>query len=107
MRDTVIFVVILSPIISYGFRLAKYKRPQRWKPGPVIQEENAAPHHEWDSTIKAFRSFKANLREVYVIGLAVAEAGWCRACRSNEDHSLLGRHCCDCTVVPIGATPCT
>jgi hypothetical protein len=71
MRDTVIFVVILSPIISYGFRLAKYKRPQRWKPGPVIQEENAAPHHEWDSTIKAFRSFKANLREVYVIGLAV------------------------------------
>jgi hypothetical protein len=31
------------------------------------------PHHEWDSTIKAFRSFKANLREVYVIGLAVAE----------------------------------
>jgi len=20
------------------------------------------PHHEWDSTIKAFRSFKANLR---------------------------------------------
>jgi len=75
MRDTVIFVVILSPIISYGFRLAKYKRPQRWKPGPVIQEENAAPHHEWDSTIKAFRSFKANLREVYVIGLAVAEPG--------------------------------
>jgi hypothetical protein len=30
------------------------------------------PHHEWDSTIKVFRSFKANLREVYVIGLAVA-----------------------------------
>jgi hypothetical protein len=45
------------------------------EPGPVIQEENAAPHHEWDSTIRAFRSFKANLREVYVIGLAVAEPG--------------------------------
>src|SRR6516164_2490 len=25
-------------------------------------EENAAPHHLWDNTIKAFRSFKADLR---------------------------------------------
>src|SRR5262249_36966263 len=25
-------------------------------------EENAAPHHVWDNTIKAFRSFKADLR---------------------------------------------
>jgi len=40
------------------------------EPGPVIQEENAAPHHEWDSTIEAFRLFKADLCEVYVISLA-------------------------------------
>ena len=95
--------ISLPPIISYGS--PNTKGPSAGKPGPVMTEENAVPHI--DSTIKAFRLFKANLREVYVIGLAVAEPGWCRACRSNEDHSVLGRHCCDCTVVPIGATPRT
>jgi hypothetical protein len=34
------------------------------EPGSVTKEENAAPHHVWDSTIKAFHSFKANLRDV-------------------------------------------
>ena len=29
---------------------------------PPINSYGSAPHHEWDSTIKAFRSFKANLR---------------------------------------------
>ena len=43
-------------------KLTKYKRPRRLEPGPVTREENAAPHHEWDNTIKAFRSFKADLR---------------------------------------------
>jgi hypothetical protein len=56
------------------FLLAKYKRPRRWKPGPVTKEENAAPHHVRDSTIKAFRSFKANLRAIHVISLAAGNA---------------------------------
>ena len=64
--------VLLPPIISYGSPNTKgpSARARASYPG-----RNAAPHHEWDSTIKAFRSFKANLREVYVIGLAVAEPG--------------------------------
>src|SRR6516164_2586821 len=61
--------VLLPPIISYSSPNTKgpSARARASYPG-----RNAAPHHEWDSTIKAFRSFKANLREVYVIGLAVA-----------------------------------
>src|SRR5262249_42934965 len=31
-----------------------------------------------------------------------AKLSGCRACHSDEDHN--GRHCCDCTVVPNGAT---
>jgi hypothetical protein len=56
--------------------LTKYKRPRRSKPGPVTKGGNAAPHHVWDSTTKAFRSFKANLREIHVIGLAVVASFW-------------------------------
>ena len=71
--------VLLPPIISYSSPNTKgpSARARASYPG-----RNAAPHHEWDSTIKAFRSFKANLREVYVIGLAVAEPG----CVPDLDH---------------------
>jgi hypothetical protein len=51
------------------------KGPDAGSRGQLPREENAAPHHVWDSTIKGFRSFTANLREIYVISLAVAEPG--------------------------------
>ena len=44
---------LLPPINSYGFRLTKYKRPQRSELGPVTREKHAAPHHVRDSTIKS------------------------------------------------------
>jgi hypothetical protein len=51
------------------------KGPGAGSQGQLPREENAAPHHIWDSTIKGFRSFTANLREIHVISLAVAEPG--------------------------------
>ena len=59
--------VLLPPIISYSSSNTKgpSARARASYPG-----RNAAPHHEWDSTIEAFRLFKADLCEVYVISLA-------------------------------------
>jgi hypothetical protein len=57
------------------------------EPGPVaMEEEDAAPHHVWDSTIKVFRSFTANLREIHVESLAVRDLG--RFDAAADDFSL-------------------
>jgi hypothetical protein len=58
--------------VDTGFPPATYnRRPRRRKPGPVTKEENAAPHHVGDSTIKGFRLFAAKLGEIHVHSLAM------------------------------------
>jgi|SRR6516165_744127 len=51
------------------------KGPGAGSQGQLSGRKHAAPHHVWDSTMKGFRSFTANLREIHVINLAVAELG--------------------------------
>jgi hypothetical protein len=64
----------LTMLIQVGWNFRK-GHPGAASQGQLPREENAAPHHVWDSTIQAFRLFTANLREIYVITLAVAELG--------------------------------